>query len=99
MPLARLFGADVADYLVRKGVPFRETHHISGSAVRLAEEKGLSGIDKLTTAELQALHPAFEEDVRAVFDFEASVERRTAIGGTSRACVEEQIATINKRLA
>ncbi|BFZ60788.1 argininosuccinate lyase [Saitoella coloradoensis] len=93
-----MLATDLADYLVRKGVPFRETHHISGEAVRLAEEQNLSGIDQISLEEYKKLHPAFEEDVKNVFDFESSVEKRTAKGGTSRKCVLEQIERIKKSL-
>ncbi|KAK9470682.1 L-Aspartase-like protein [Dipodascopsis tothii] len=95
-----MLATDLADYLVRKGVPFRETHHISGAAVKLAEVKGLSGIDKLSLAELQSVDARFGEDVMAeVFDFEKSVERRTAIGGTAKVAVIDQIERLRKKLA
>lgn len=89
-----MLATDLADYLVRKGVPFRQTHHISGAAVRLAEDKGLSGIDQISLADFKALHELFEEDVKDVFDFEKSVERRTAIGGPARRCIASQIDEI-----
>ena len=87
---ADMLATDLADYLVRKGVPFRETHHVSGAAVRLAEEKGCQ-ISELSVQELVGLHPEFEDDVVEVFDFEASVERRASTGGTAKKCVFEQI--------
>lgn len=92
-----MLATDLADYLVRKGVPFRETHHISGSAVRLAEEKGC-GIDGLSLEEYKGLNALFEEDVEKVFDFEASVERRAATGGTARKCVLQQVEEVRKML-
>src|SRR5436190_3254754 len=55
-----MLATDLADYLVRKGVPFRETHHISGACVRAAEEKGLSGIDQLGLEALQSIDKRFE---------------------------------------
>jgi hypothetical protein len=58
-----MLATDLADYLVRRGVPFRQTHHIAGEAVRVAEEQG-KPLDQLTLAELQQLHPAFEQDVQ-----------------------------------
>lgn len=85
-----MLATDLADYLVRKGVPFRETHHISGACVRLAEEQNIS-IDTLTLAQLQEIDSRFEEDVMAVWDYEASVERKSSIGGTAKACVQKQI--------
>ncbi|KAL7537127.1 hypothetical protein ACHAXR_007605, partial [Thalassiosira sp. AJA248-18] len=85
-----MLATDLADYLVRKGVPFRETHHISGACVRLAEETEVS-IDTLTLEQLQKIDSRFEEDVLKVWDYEMSVERKSSIGGTSKARVVEQI--------
>lgn len=85
-----MLATDLADYLVRRGVPFRETHHISGACVRLAEEQDVS-IDTLTLEQLQNIDSRFEEDVLKVWDYEVSVERKCSIGGTSKARVLEQI--------
>ena len=74
-------------------MPFRETHHISGQAVQLAEEKKCALTD-LSLAELRGLHPLFTEDVASVWDFEAAVERRDATGGTSKRSVLEQAAKL-----
>jgi len=84
-----MLATDLADYLVRKGVPFRETHHIAGEAVALAEDRGCDLMD-LKHADLQPLHEAFEPDVESVWSMEASVECRSAIGGTSKAAVLSQ---------
>ena len=84
-----MLATDLSEYLVRKGVPFRETHHISGQAVQLAEKRGCALTD-LTLADLQSLHPLFTEDVMAVWDFEAAVERRDSTGGTSKRSVLAQ---------
>jgi len=88
-----MLATDLSEYLVRKGVPFRETHHISGQAVQLAEEKKCALTD-LSLAELRGLHPLFTEDVASVWDFEAAVERRDATGGTSKRSVLEQAAKL-----
>lgn len=93
-----MLATDLADYLVRKGVPFRETHHISGDCVRTAEDLKLLGIDQLTVAQFQKIDARFEEDVRDVFDFEVSVERRTAIGGTARSAVLAQLQNLRSQL-
>ena len=92
-----MLATDLADYLVRRGVPFRETHHVAGAAVRLAEEKGV-GLSALSLAELRSLHPAFEEDVAGVWEMEASVEARDVVGGTSRRAVLEQVARMREWL-
>ncbi len=88
-----MLATDLAEYLVRKGVPFRETHHVAGAAVALAEKNGVE-LAALTLADLQGLHPAFAEDVSQVWDFEESVERRDADGGTSRRAVLAQISQL-----
>ncbi|CAE6490160.1 unnamed protein product [Rhizoctonia solani] len=92
-----MLATDLADYLVRKGTPFRETHHISGRAVALAESLGVQ-LSDLTLEQYKKLSPKFDEDVVSVFDFERSVEQRNAIGGTSRQTVERQVAVLRKAL-
>lgn len=84
--------------LSRSQIPFRETHHISGSAVRLAEQNKIS-LSQLTLEQLQGLSSKFEADVKEVFSFETSVERRDVVGGTSKRAVLEQIETVKKVLA
>ena len=93
-----MLATDLADYLVRKGVPFRETHHISGECVRKAEEDNLSGIDQLSFEQFQNIDARFDEDVKDVFDFEVSVERRTATGGTAKSAVQKQLASLAAQL-
>jgi len=74
-----MLATDLADYLVRKGVPFRETHHISGRVVALAEKGGIA-MDKLSFKQLQGVDERFEEDVESCFDYERSLERGMAKG-------------------
>ena len=62
-----MMATDLADYLVSKGIPFRETHAIAGKAVRVATEK-MIGLDELSLEAYQTLSPAFEADVVQVFD-------------------------------
>lgn len=93
-----MLATDLADYLVRKGVPFRETHHISGECVRAAEELKLSGIDQLPFEKLQEIDSRFGEDVKEVFNFEVSVERRDAVGGTAKSAVMKQLKELGSQL-
>lgn len=93
-----MLATDLADYLVRKGVPFRETHHISGECVRAAEENGLSGIDQLSMEQLKTIDERFNEDVFETFDFESSVERRDATGGTAKSAVLKQLSALKVQL-
>jgi argininosuccinate lyase len=93
-----LLATDVAEYLVRRGVPFRESHHLVGQAVRRAEELGVS-LKHLSLAEYQAIGPAFADDVYAVFDFQRSVEARDTEGGTAPTAVQIQIERARAVLA
>lgn len=86
---ASMLATDLADHLVRKGVPFREAHELVGKAVRLAAEKSVS-LDKLTLNDWQALGP-FDADLDNIFNPMESVRRRNAIGGTSPKSVQQQI--------
>ena len=79
-------------------VPFRETHHVSGRAVALAEVRKCQ-LNELTVQDFKGLHDKFEDDVLEVFDFEASVERRKAIGGPSRGTLDRQIAVLRDALS
>lgn len=92
-----MLATDLADYLVRKGVPFRETHHISGQVVALAEGLGVR-MDQLSLMQIQGVDQRFETDVMDVFDYEKCVELRSAKGGTSRSAVLEQIVELKKAL-
>jgi argininosuccinate lyase len=85
-----MLATDLADYLVGKGIPFRQAHTLAGQVVRLAGERG-KPLDMLTLEELKSLDPVFGEDVQAVFDPEQSVLRREASGGTAPQAVAAQI--------
>jgi argininosuccinate lyase len=85
-----MLATDLAEYLVRKGVPFRETHHISGAAVKMAEDRSCS-LSDLSVADLQSLHASFEEDVVNVWSYETSIENRNTPGGTAKSSVLDQI--------
>ncbi len=85
-----LFATDLADYLVEKGVPFRQAHEFVGKAVLLAEEQGVS-LESLPFEAYQAISPLFEADVYALFDPLRSVARRRAEGGTAPEAVQRQL--------
>jgi argininosuccinate lyase len=93
-----MLATDLAEYLVRKGVPFRETHHVAGAAVRMAEVQGVP-LSALTLEDLHKLHHAFAADVASVWSFENSVESRDVDGGTSKRAVLAQIAHLRSWLA
>jgi argininosuccinate lyase len=88
-----LLATDLADALVRGGVPFRQSHHLVGQVVRRAEELGCALRD-VPLADLQAISPQFTAEMAGVWDFEHSVEQRAAAGGTARAAVIAQIAAL-----
>ncbi|CAG8670065.1 3150_t:CDS:2 [Cetraspora pellucida] len=92
-----MLATDVAEYLVRKGVPFRETHHVAGAAVRAAEERNIT-MANLELSDFKQLHPSFEQDITEIWDYEKSIETRSSLGGTSRATVLEQIQKLRKWL-
>lgn len=93
-----MLATDLADYLVRKGVPFRETHHISGRCVAKSEELGVP-MNELSLQQLQAIDARFTDDVLNTFNYETSVELRSAKGGTSKARVQEQVNVLKSMLA
>jgi len=82
---------DLADWLVREaGIPFREAHHITGSAVKLAESRGLA-LDQLPLADLKAIDARIDERVYAALSVDASVAARGSYGGTAPAQVRLQV--------
>ena len=92
-----LNATDLADYLVRKGMPFRLAHEVVGRVVRrcLARRRRL---EELSLEELQAASPLFDRDVYAYIALEACIERRTATGGTATATVKRAIGAAKARL-
>jgi argininosuccinate lyase len=83
---------DLADWLVRQaGIPFREAHHITGAAVKLAEQKGVA-LDQLTIEEMQRIDPRIDERVFAALSVEASVAARNSYGGTAPEQVRARVA-------
>jgi argininosuccinate lyase len=92
-----MMATDVADYLVERGIPFRESHGVAGRVVRAAGENKVDP-EKMSLEAYQAINPMFEADVYQVFDPMKSVEKRNAIGGTSPQSVREQIAKCRENL-
>jgi len=93
---ASMLATDLADLLVRRGLPFREAHAAAGRAARLAAEHG-TPLDRLSPADWRAL--GLEGDFAAAFDPRRSVERRAATGGTAPAAVRRQIDEARRKLA
>ena len=88
---------DLADYLVRRGVPFRDAHEVVGKAVRHGIETG-QDLAELTLEELRGFSPAIESDVFQVLTLEGSVAARDHVGGTAPAQVRAAVARARARL-
>ena len=92
-----MLATDLADYLVRKGIPFRQAHTAAGKAVRRAIELGI-GLSKMELKDFQAIHPGFNKDLADAFRVESALSRRNAKGGTAPEAVKEQIVQARKIL-
>ena len=84
---------ELADYLVSKDIPFREAHHIVGEVVLAAIDKGVP-LEDLTLTQLQEYSEKIEQDVYQHLSIESTLDKREALGGTSRAQVQKTIAEI-----
>ena len=88
---------DLADYLVKKGLPFRDAHEVVAHAVKLGLQRGLD-LAELPLAELQALHPLIGDDAPGVLTLRGSLEARNVRGGTAPSQVLAQVARHRARL-
>jgi argininosuccinate lyase len=85
-----LLATDVADYLVRKGMPFRDAHHVVGAIVALAEKKG-RGLNELSLESYRQISPVFDADVQAVFDLRTAAAQRNITGAPGDREVKRQL--------
>ncbi|KMS84488.1 argininosuccinate lyase [Streptomyces regensis] len=97
-PAGFTLATDIAEWLVRKGGPFRSAHEAAGECVRVAEARG-AGLDELTDDELAAIHAELTPDVREVLTVSGSVSSRDAKGGTAPPRVAEQRDRLVERAA
>jgi argininosuccinate lyase len=93
-----LMATDLADYLVRKGITFRDAHAAVGALVRAGETAGVE-LHELSLATFTAAHPAFEADVFGELSPERSVAHRTVAGGTGPEAVRQQLEAARAALA
>jgi argininosuccinate lyase len=93
-----LVATEVADYLVARGVPFRQAHDIVGKVLRAAEERKIS-IRELPLAQWKEFSPLFDDNVNAALTLEAALDRRAVPGGTAPAAVRAALADFAARLA
>ncbi|PJJ61305.1 argininosuccinate lyase [Compostimonas suwonensis] len=89
---------DVAEWLVKQHVPFRDAHEITGSLVRFAEQNGLE-LEELSDSQLAEVSALLTPEVRSVLTIRGSVESRSGIGGTAPVRVAEQLIELTKRVA
>lgn len=92
-----ILATDLADYLVCKGIPFRNAHHLVGELVKFADRKRKS-LDELKPKEMKEVSNHFDEDAKKVLSLRNSVERKNVIGGTATAQVKRQIQRLKKIL-
>jgi argininosuccinate lyase len=92
-----LLATDLADYLVERGVPFREAHHAVGAVVRLAEKAGVA-LDRLPTSDVRAVHAGFGADWATVFDLRRAMAKRRGTGMPGPAQVARQLAHWRREL-
>jgi len=92
-----LLATDLADYLVLKGVPFRDAHHAVGAVVRLAEQKQVA-LNELATADVQTVNQAFSADWLQVFDLKRALAKRTGTGMPGPKQLAKQFARWQKAL-
>lgn len=88
---------DLADYLTKKGVPFRESYKTTGEIVRYAAKKGAT-LEDLSLEEYKAYSPLFEKDLYDAISLETCVNKRTSEGGTAVSEVEKQIAILREKV-
>jgi argininosuccinate lyase len=93
-----LLATDLADYLVRKGMPFREAHHVVGAVVALAEKSG-KALNQLSLTQLQSVNKHFTRDALGVFNLKRAMQRRNLIGAPGTNEVAKQLARWQKVLA
>lgn len=88
----------VADYLTRRGVPFREAHGAAGKAVRRAETLGVT-LGALATEEYRSIHAGFGDDVHAAISLQAALEDKDVVGGTAPKRVADEIERLKRALS
>ena len=91
------YATDIAEYLVRKGVPFRKAHHITGSFVSYCLENNV-GLEQVSLETLKKFAPQFEKDAYMVASIPSVVESKTSFGGTSPVNVRRQLSQWEKKL-
>ena len=92
-----LAATDVADYLAKKGLPFRRAHEVVGHLVLLCDQRGC-GLEDLSLADFKAESELFESDIVDSLDAESIADARTTAGGTARSAIREQLALVEETM-
>ncbi|QNJ91036.1 argininosuccinate lyase [Mycolicibacterium fluoranthenivorans] len=96
-PLGYTLATDIAEWMVRQGIPFRVAHEAAGAAVKAAEARGV-GLEELADDELAGIHPGLTAEVREVLTIAGSVDSRDARGGTAPVQVAKQLGAVRDAL-
>ena len=97
-PKGFTLATDIAEWMVKQGVPFRQAHEAAGGCVQVAEQRGVELVD-LTDDEFASVDPALTPDVRSVLTIEGSVASRKTRGGTAEPRVREQLQRVKDQIA
>jgi argininosuccinate lyase len=97
-PMGYSLATDVAEWLVKQGVPFRDAHEITGELVKFCEQNNLQ-LDQPTDEQFAAISKHLSSEVRSVIDVRKAISSRNGAGGTSLDQVDIQLVALNKILA
>lgn len=97
-PAGHALATDVAEWLVRQGIPFREAHELSGACVRLCDERGVE-LWQLSDADLAGISPSLTPEVHDVLTVRGAIDARSSFGGTAPARVQEQLEAARDEVA
>ena len=97
-PLGFSLATEIADYLVRKGIPFPEAHEAAGKCVQISEKLGKT-LEQLSDADFKSTHPELDDSVRSVLTLDSAINARSSINGTSPNSVLNQIKSASGDLA
>jgi len=97
-PLGFSLATEIADYLVRKGIPFPEAHEAAGKCVQISEKLGKT-LEELSDSDFKSAHPKLDDSVRSVLTLDSAINARSSINGTSPNLVSNQIKSASGDLS
>ena len=95
MNTGHILATEVADYLAKKGMPFREAHEVVGKMVQLADDNGCQ-IHELTVDQLTSFSSVIDSDIMSVLSLDAAIKQKHVIGGTSFDQVSQRLKQIKE---